>query len=120
MDQTQYGLPYAMAAYDIERIEETQFVHSTPHTIGVNDRLKEGWVLLAIIQSAYEDMADPTYILGCPRPQYCKGHFDSDHGHSATERKQWDHNRKKWVCRACLEHEAYLDNEHIDNPNSPF
>ena len=104
-------LDYAMHRHDIYHIKATRNIGQA------NLDMYEGWVLLWIGNDGDGDL---NYILGQPRPKYCKGHFDSDHGHSAPELKQWDHNREEWVCRTCLEHEAYRDNEDIDNPGSPF
>lgn len=88
------SIPYAMHTHDIEKIIEINDVRK------VNERMSEdGWVLLAIVQSAGDigfnpisghiQGSEPLYILGIPRTQYC---------HRCKKAMKWDHKGKKWMC----------------------
>ena len=88
MQEQSYGIPYAMHVHDIGEIEEVSILQ-------INDKLKEGYVLLAIVQYGEEGGgADPAYSIGWPRAKYCTGW---DNSHKAI-RKHWNHKDKKWFC----------------------
>ncbi|KKM69902.1 hypothetical protein LCGC14_1446230 [marine sediment metagenome] len=88
MQEQSYGMPYSMHVHDIGSIEEASILK-------VNDRLKDGYVLLAIVQYGDEaGCSEPAYSMGRPRDTYCTGW---DNAHKPT-RKHWNHKDKKWFC----------------------
>ena len=93
IQSTEYGIPYVMHIYDIWSIEECYNNSKNK----VNDRLKEGWVILHIGTNAD---GDTVYVMGQPRPKICEGGFKQAH---APETERWDHSKKEWFCPFCDE-----------------
>jgi hypothetical protein len=103
-------LHYAMHLHDIERIAQVE-------TVDINENLRKGWVLLALFtqtEICWELPPFPVHTtaayMGKPRPQYCSGNWSDDDLHPDNTQKTWNHDRKEWECRWCIEDDAYAEN----------
>jgi len=98
---TDYGIPYAMAVHDIERLEKVYFWarnpdegKETPYRNIVNIRLSQGWKVMFLGNGIEED---PFAIMGVPRPKHCMGAINNPH----KAQQVWDNERAIWVCPEC-------------------
>ena len=107
-----YGLPYTMHIEDIERLEElSELTDNYTTNPGVNTRReRDGWVLLDIKQERIGYGGGPVYILGVPRPKFCSGDTYNEDLHPAHLQKVWNHDKKEWQCRWCIEDTAHYEN----------
>lgn len=121
MKKQGYGIPYAMAVHDIERLEEV------PDIREVNQRMRDdGWVLLYIGQYADTDTfllsGEPIhnscaqFIMGVPRPQFCTMLYYEPHPPNIL--KLWYHEQKRWQCPHC--DEIYARAHKTDETPIPF